>query len=220
VTLAPDRIARVYDRMGRWLDTQAFYEDAAIADLIAHADFAAARSVFEFGCGTGRMAARLLGGHLPADARYHGVDVSARMVAIARGRLARWGDRATVEHSDGGMTIAEADGAIDRLVSTYVLDLLSADDIGALLVEAGRALAPDGLLCLASLTFGVGPFSRFVTGTWMRLHRWRPNLTGGCRPIRLTDHLDPGAWAIRHQAVIVRFGVPTQIVVAAAQPLP
>ncbi|MEJ2728573.1 MAG: hypothetical protein P8185_08685 [Deltaproteobacteria bacterium] len=34
-----------YDRFGKKQDTQAFYEDAALDDLIAHAE-----RVFEFGC--------------------------------------------------------------------------------------------------------------------------------------------------------------------------
>ncbi len=218
MTLTPDQARRVYDRMGRWLDTQAFYEDRASAELIAYGDFEHAKSVFEFGCGTGRMAARLFADHLPGDARYAGVDVSSRMVEITRARVARWADRTTVEQSDGGMAVAAADGAVDRFISTYVLDILSDHDMAALLREAHRVLSPDGRLCLASLTFGVGPFSRLVTGTWQRLHRWRGSLTGGCRPIRLTDHIDPAFWAITHQRVIVQFGVPSQVVVATPQP--
>ncbi len=114
--------------------------------------------------------------------------------------------------------IAREDGAFDRFVSTYVLDLLSDEDIDALLREAHRVLAPGGRLCLASLTFGVGPVSRLVTGTWQRLHRWRGSLTGGCRPIRLTDHIDPALWEVRHQNVVVQVGVPSQVVVATPQP--
>jgi SAM-dependent methyltransferase len=219
VTLTHDQARRVYDRMGRWLDTQAFYEDASIKALVAHGEFDAARSVFEFGCGTGRFAARLFDGPLPAGAHYRGIDVSAKMVAITRERLAPWGDRAQVDQSDGGTTLPLADGSVDRFVATYVLDILSPDDIRALLGEAHRALAPNGRLCLASLTYGVGPVSRFVTGTWERIHRWRGSLTGGCRPIRLTDYVDADRWTIRFETVIVQFGVPSQVLVAAPQPL-
>src|SRR4030095_13016261 len=58
----------LYDRIGRWQDTQRFYEDRATANLIAHADLGNARSVVEFGAGTGRLAERLLRDHLPASA--------------------------------------------------------------------------------------------------------------------------------------------------------
>ena len=49
-----------YDRLGSRQDSQAFYEDPAIRDLIAEADFETARSIFEFGCGTGRGQTELL----------------------------------------------------------------------------------------------------------------------------------------------------------------
>ncbi len=38
MALSADRVRRFYDRLGRLQDTQAFYEDAAIDDLIAHSD--------------------------------------------------------------------------------------------------------------------------------------------------------------------------------------
>jgi trans-aconitate methyltransferase len=58
--LTSEQARRVYDRVGRAQDWQRFYEDAATADLVAHAGFDAAHSIVELGCGTGRLAA----GHL------------------------------------------------------------------------------------------------------------------------------------------------------------
>lgn len=51
----------VYNRIGRFQDWQAFYEDATTDRLLDLADLAADQTIFEFGCGTGRLAARLLG---------------------------------------------------------------------------------------------------------------------------------------------------------------
>jgi len=76
------------------------------------------------GCGTGRLAERLLRGHLPPNARYVGVDVSATMVGLTERRLASWGDRLTVRLADGTGRWPEPDGACDRFVAAYVLDLL------------------------------------------------------------------------------------------------
>ena len=56
----PDDARRYYDRFGWRQDTQGFYENPAIDDLVKHADFEHARSVLEFGCGTGSFARRLL----------------------------------------------------------------------------------------------------------------------------------------------------------------
>jgi SAM-dependent methyltransferase len=81
--------------------------------------------MFECGCGTGVFAERLLSRHLPPQARYLAVDSSATMVALARTRLARFGE---------------------RFVSNYVLDLLSLPDMAHLLAEAHRLLVADGRL--------------------------------------------------------------------------
>lgn len=101
-TLTPDQARRVYDRIGGAQDWQRFYEDAATAEVVAHAGFGSASAVIELGCGTGRFAAALVARHLPGNAAYLGVDVSPRMVASATRRLRPWFERAAVALADGG----------------------------------------------------------------------------------------------------------------------
>jgi trans-aconitate methyltransferase len=105
VTLTPGEARRFYDWFGRRLDRQAFYEDPALEALIAHAEFDRAAAVFEFGCGTGRLAEQLLRGHLPRQSLYLGVDVSSTMVGLARKRLRPWRPRAEVRSSEGSMRL-------------------------------------------------------------------------------------------------------------------
>lgn len=50
--------------------------------------------------------------------------------------------------------LMEPDGSVDRIVSTYVLGLLSREQIDLFLREAFRVLVADGLLCLVSLSYG------------------------------------------------------------------
>ncbi len=213
-TLSREEARRVYDRIGSWQDSQAFYEDRAVRDLIRHADFPSARSVFEFGCGTGRIALRLLEEELPSDATYRGMDLSPRMVSLARERLKRFAPRAEVVITDGGPPVDEPAGATDRFVSTYVFDLLSEQDVRAVLREAHRILAPAGLLCLTGLGTAVGPASRLVTGIWTRVHALRPSLVGGCRPLDLLPFLPEAQWRLRHHRKLVAFGLPSEVLVA------
>ncbi len=207
---------RFYDRMGRWQDTQRFYEDAATARLTQAARFAQASSVFELGCGTGRFAAGLLAGELPADARYLGVDVSPKMVQIARRRLAAWTPRAEVQlFNPPARSMPGADASFDRFVATYVFDLLSDSQARALIDEAHRVLAPGGRLALVSLTHGTTLASRILAGGWGALaDRW-PDLVGGCRPIELGELIKPGTWEILERDVVTSWGVPSEILVAA-----
>jgi ubiquinone/menaquinone biosynthesis C-methylase UbiE len=213
-TFTADEAKRFYDRFGRKQDLQAFYEDPAVGGLIAHGDFAHATAVFEFGCGTGRLAERLLRSHLPEGSTYLGVDISSTMVGLARDRLRPWSKRAQVQLSSGSTLLTQPPQSVDRFVATYVLDLLSIQDIRTLLAEARRILRPDGLLCLVSLTEGTAPLAALVSWAWKRLYSLSPSLLGGCRPVRLGTLLALGEWRIRYSTVVTTWGISSEILVA------
>ncbi len=100
------------------------------------------------------------------------------------------------------------------MVSTYVLDLLSEEDIARAVEESARVLAPGGRLCLVSLTHGRGPASRAVCRVWEGLHRLRPSLVAGCRPIELADFVGPPRWNVGTRDVVCAFGVCSEVLVA------
>lgn len=215
MTISRAQAKRFYDRLGGKQDTQAFYENPALDDLVVHGQFESAHNVFEFGCGTGRFAERLLKEALPASASYSGADISETMIALSRRRLAPYGERVTLARTEGGMVIPLPDHSVDRVVATYVLDLLPASDIHRLLAEAHRVLGPNGRLCLVSLTHGGTIGSKIAMAAWKALYALRPVLTGGCRPTDLTGYLDKSQWHIEHHRVVVRFAIPSEVVVAA-----
>ncbi len=205
---------RFYDRLGAGQDGQWWYEDPATAQLVAHAAFERAGRVFELGCGTGRLAAELLGQRLPPSAAYVGVDLSATMVALARERLSAHGDRARVEQVDGAPRTAHADAAFDRFVAAYVLDLLPDADIRAILAEAARVVAPGGYLCVVGLGPGRGPVSSAVAGLWWLVQRVRPRAVGGCRPLALAPRLAASTWRVEYRSGVVAGGVPSEVTIA------
>lgn len=213
-TLTAREARRFYDRLGRLQDTQAFYEDAAVRDLVAHAEFPRARAVFELGCGTGRFASLLLSHHLPRTATYLGTDVSRTMAGLATRAVARFPSRARVTLSDGSMSFPLPDRSVDRVVCIYVLDILSAEDVGRALAESHRVLKTGGKLCLASLTEGDTLPSGVLTALWSVLFGLNAALVGGCRPIRLAPFVHAGQWTIEHDAVVTRFAVPTEVLIA------
>lgn len=214
--MRPPAVQAYYDRFGKRQDIQGFYEDPALDDLIAHADLETARSVFELGCGTGRLAARLLEKHLASGARYLGSDVSPVMVGLATDRLEPYGERAHVALSDGGVRFPVASDSVDRVVSCYVLDLLSEADIRSFFAEARRVLIPHGRVCVASLTRGVNLPSRVVSSLWMAVFRVRPAIVGGCRPIRLDSFPEPRQWRAVHRRVVTPFAVPSEVLILEA----
>lgn len=212
--LTHEQAQAFYDWMGAKQDLQAFYEEKATRDLIAHAGFETAQAVFEFGCGTGAFAEHVLASHLPEEARYLALDSSTTMVRLANLRLARFGNRVVVQQTDGSLQFETAPGSYDRFVSTYVVDLLSLTDIATLLSEAHRLLTREGRLCLVSGTHGSTGLPRLLTGLWTRLHVLRPALVGGCRPLELRTLLPTTHWQITYVNVVTAFGIPSEIVIA------
>lgn len=212
------QVRAFYDVLGRLLDTQAFYENAALEVLRVRGGFDTAGAVLEFGCGTGRFAEHLLTRSLPAECRYLGLDISRRMVALATERLAPWTDRAEARVTTGSMRLDAADRSVDRFLATYVLDLLSDRDARELMQEAHRVLMPGGRLCVASLACGTSLFARAVVGVWSIVSTVLPIALGGCRPVRLSTLLTPGAWHVEHHEVVERFGVATDVLVARPAP--
>ncbi len=214
-TLTPDQARQFYDRLGARQDWNRFYEDRAIQIMIEQGDFASAHSVLEFGCGTGRIAERLLSKYLPGDASYVGLDLSPTMVALASDRLARFGARARVLETDGSPWLDARTESIERMFSTYVFDLLSRDAIATLVAQARRVLRESGLLCAVSLTHGRSAVSRMVSAGWSNLWSWEPSILGGCRPIELAEFIAHSDWRILHLEVVSSFGLASEVVIAA-----
>jgi ubiquinone/menaquinone biosynthesis C-methylase UbiE len=217
VPLTVEQARRTYDRVGRLQDTQVFYERAVTCRLTEIGRFAQARSVVELGCGTGRFAAWLLRNSLERTAYYRGVEVSLKMATLARKRVAPWAPRAEIVLIDPpGRVLPGADGQFDRFVACYVLDLLGYAYVETVLAEARRLLAPEGLLCLVSLTHGVTRTGRVVSDAWETVSERWPASLGGCRPIELATLLDPSVWRIDHREVLTRWGVASEVLVASS----
>ena len=214
-TLTLDEAKAYYDSFGTKLDSQAFYEGPAIKTMIANSHFDRADTVFEFGCGTGRFAQELFEEYLPSGSKYHGVDISTTMTQLATERLKSFGPRAMVTQASNEVMIPLEAYSIDRFVSTYVFDLLPQASIQKVLFQAHRALKPDGLLCLAGITPGTTPVSRFVMRTWQWIFSQKPSIVGGCRPTHLKELLPAAQWQIRFQTVVVAWGIASGVVIAA-----
>ena len=212
--LSPTQAERFYDRFGKKLDSQTFYEAPALNDLAAHLQLQTCRSVVEFGCGTGRFAAELFETYLSQQAVYVGRDISNEMVRLATERLARFQPRATVKKSDGGAQMDSPNGAFDRFISTFVLDVLPDAEAKAVVREAHRLLASGGLAGLVSLTNGKTPIAWAITTMWNGLRAVSPMLVGGCRPIEILDLVPPPDWKTEYHNVVTPFGIPCEIVVA------
>ncbi len=211
--LTAEQARRTYDRVGRIQDLQAIYERRAIRELLAHADFEHAHAVFELGFGTGALAKRVLEHHLPHDCRYVGLELSRCMHRLANGRLQPFTPRVELLLADGSLRLPFNAGEFDRFLATYVLDLLSPEDIRLVLDEAQRVLAPGGLLCLISLTHGRGWAGKLIARAWAWVWSQHPALVGGCRALKLSAYL-PEDWKLEHNTVVSSAGISSEVLIA------
>ncbi len=213
-TLTTDQAKAYYDRYGARQDSQAYYEDIAFGILAKQGAFENADSVFEFGCGTGRFASQLFSTRFSATSRYYALDISRTMVGVALKRLRPWKDRVSIAVSDGAPKIPANDNTLDRVIATFVLDLLPTEDIEAFIAEAHRALKPDGLLCLASLNGGKTLSTRVTSLLWNTAFKLNPFQVGGCRAVSLPSFLPNNQWQVNHQEARSSWGVSFNTVVA------
>ena len=211
--LSAQQIANFYDRFGKRQDQQAFYEDIAINYLLEESSLAEANKIIEFGCGTGRMAVRILYECTSTNTQYIGYDLSTVMVSLAKQRLSQFQDRAIIRQSDGSPNLPEESCSADRVISTYVLDILGESDIRVFFEEAWRVLTPGGLVSVISLTRGRNLFPRLVMGLWSLLHSTRPTWVGGCRPINVSEYLNYTCWIPVYNKIVSAYGISSEVTI-------
>lgn len=213
-TLTTYEAREFYDHFGDKQDKQGWYEDKPLELMCQQAALETANDVFEFGCGTGRLAKAILSHNLPATANYMGLDISPKMVSLSKSKLSEFSGRARVELSKGGVTLPVQAATQDRVISCYVLDLLSDSNIELFLTEAHRILRPGALLCTTGITHGDSIFSSAVSGAWSLVHHLNPKMVGGCRPINLENRIPKTDWDIKYHKVVTAGGIPSEVLIA------
>jgi len=198
------------DPFGTPGDTQSFYDDRAIVDLINHGQFDEAQNVLEFGLGTGRFAEMLLQDHLPITARYLAYDLSNTMVNLARQRLTAYKSRVEIFKTPCKLPVIKPH-SVDRFVCNYVFNLMRPEEIKETLNWAKESLSREGMCTLVSLTNGAGGLSKMLSKAWNGLFKLSPTLVGGCRPIDLEPFLELGGWTILYSNRMSNFGVTTEV---------
>jgi SAM-dependent methyltransferase len=137
--------------------------------------------VLEVGCGTGRIYERLVPRLLPNE-RYTGVDVSARMLALARAKF----PRARLVAGDG-YGLRFADGAFDAVLAFEVLGHLP--EIGPFLGELVRVARRMAIFTVWPAADGVVEGRESVQGASFLQRRFGHDHVLG----ELREHLPAGA---------------------------
>lgn len=141
------------------------------------------RFVFDFGCGCGRVARKLIQ-QTPRPARYLGIDPHRGMIDWASANLSPAAPGFAFAHHDvyspgyapgNGLRLADrfpvGDNAVSLLIAHSVFTHLTEDQAGFYLSEVARCLAPDGVAFTSWFFFDnpscpflpVGPFALYAS---------------------------------------------------------
>lgn len=210
-TISTEEARCFYDWLGAGHDLGHRFERAAKDCGLERLALHPGLHVLNVGVGTGKEQVKSQTAVAPGGVAY-GVDLSRTMLHLSQERTPPPGNKSLCE-ADGRRLPFPA-GAFDRAFSSYVLDLIPANDIPLMLSEMRRVLRDDGLLVLVSLTEGTTLPSRALIAAWKGFYRVSPYALGGCRPVRLTHPLLRAGFSHVRREVVVQLGMPSEVVVA------
>jgi ubiquinone/menaquinone biosynthesis C-methylase UbiE len=219
VRLSTERILQIYDRIapfydGVTLEAQRRPKERAL-DLL---DRKAGEAFLDVGTGTGVSLAAVVA-HSGEEGAF-GVDFAPGMLILARrafeaARLAP----PRLALSDA-LALPFASSAFHCLFSSYVLNVLPDEAIGAALGEFIRVLKPGGRVGLVNLTHGEGGDAAF-TEEWTRRFERDPEGMSATRPVRaLRAVRAAGFAAIRREYVGGPGCWPSEVIIATAAHIP
>ena len=164
---APTAIERYYQLHSRIYDATRWSFLFGRNSVLNHIEAATAtpERILEVGCGTGKNLAPLAE-RFP-KAQITGVDLSATMLKVARGKVERFGERVRLEHRAYGAPSSEPP-AFDLVLFSYALSMFN-PGYDTAIAAAHRDLAPGGYI--AVVDFHDTPFPVFAR--WMRVNHVR-----------------------------------------------
>ena len=208
-TISPETAQRFYDWLGAKHDWGSSFERQAKDQALALLGAGSAQRLLNVGVGTGKEQ-RVLQAALPPGGHSFGVDLSGEMLKLSQQRV----PETHLCQADAG-NLPFAARSFDRLLCTYVLDLLGTAVLPQVLAEFHRVLQPGGKLVLVSLTEGSDAPSKLVVGLWKAAYKVHPLTCGGCRPLQLQALVQKTGFSILQREVIVQLGVPSELILAA-----
>lgn len=207
--LPPSAIPGLYAEASGWRhDLWVWLFDRhAHSVVLEWANVQAGMDVLEVGVGTGHVLSEIAARN--RQGRTIGVDLTPEMLAKARARLDHRGLSANLHEADA-RDLPFADGSFDRILCTFLLDLLPQRDFLPVLREFFRLLRPGGQLLLAE----AAPPQHPLEHLWSWFYRLSPRMMGGCRGIRLGPYLEKAGFDIEKQQRVVRLSFPSEITLA------
>lgn len=212
-TITSREAQRFYDRLGARHDVANLVESRAKRRGLDVLGLAPGQSVANIGVGNGLEYLEMLN-RVGLDGFVAGLDLSPVMVHVSCRRALAQGEQRPALTLGNTLQLPYAANTFDRLFSSYMLDLMSTEDIPTALSEFRRVLRPGGRLALVGLTEGEGQISRSMMSVWKGLYHVEPTWLGGCRPLRLRSLVQQAGFTFVQRWYVSQWGYPSEVIAA------
>lgn len=207
-----DRIAGAYDLLS---DAS---ERAARLVGIEALDLKPGEQVLELGCGTGNDLPTIAS-RVGSSGRVFGLDISPRMLDVAKGKLEKNPPSAPIALKEGdARDLPYPDRTFDAVYCSFTLELFPAEDLPRVLSEVRRVLRRPGRLGIVSMAVvKPGTKASFLENTYIWCHRHFPHIVD-CRPIDAEAILTSNGFRVVQKKDLELWTMPVAALVAAPNP--
>jgi len=139
-----------------------------------------------------------------------GVDISKGMLMRAKERLSKLSDVNYELKIGNAFRLEEEDEQFDVLINNYMFDLISFDQMDAVIKEFKRVLKKKGKLVVVNMTKG----EKLRSEIYDILYRLSPKMMGGCRGIRLSKKLQDHGFDVKLREYYQQFLFPSEVILA------
>lgn len=150
--------------------------------------------------------------------KVYGLDISPKMLRVAKSKLDRRGLARRVELEIGdGADLPFGKGVFDGVFLSFVLELFDTPEIPEVLAECARVLRPDGRISVVSLAKPEDPAH---PGMMTRLYEWAHKKAPGlidCRPIFVEAALEEAGFEVTRQKRSSMWGIPVTAALGVAR---
>ena len=170
-------------------------------------------TVLEIGFGTGCALVKMAE-EVGQTGKVYGIDITPRMVELAKKRLGRRAHSSRVELTEGdSRDMSYPNNLFDAVYMSSVLELFDTPEIPKVLREVKRVVKPEGRIVVSSI-----PKEGFEKSRVLRLYEWlykKFPKYATCRPIYVEDSIrEAGFQIIKTEIILLARLFPMKIVIA------
>ena len=197
-----DSLSKIYDIWGNLTESRARNRALELAEIKN------GQNILEVAVGTGLAFYEIVKRN--SEGTNIGVDISEGMLKRAKERLRKLSGVNYELKIGNAFRLEEEDEHFDVLINNYMFDLISFDQMDAVLKEFKRVLKKKGKLVIVNMTAG----ENFGSEIYDFLYRLSPKMMGGCRGIRLTKKLQDHGFDVKLREYYQQFLFPSEVILA------